>query len=168
MSRLVHDIEDAGRRVQAGTVIFDESSMLDTPSVYRVLAQLPAEVNLIFIGEPGQLPPIGPGLPFHTMVQASSIPSVTLDVVHRQDDATGIPAVASAVRTGKAVCLRRFDPNVALTPGVYLFPASNDDVAGKTIAAFRAMCGRVPAFGKTSSLHEMDVQIITQVKDGPA
>ncbi|TCR65769.1 AAA family ATPase [Rhizobium sp. BK376] len=168
LSRLVHDIEDAGRRIEAGTVIFDESSMLDTPSIYRVLAQLPIEVNLVFIGDPGQLPPIGPGLPFHTMVKASSIPSVTLDVVHRQADATGIPAVASAVRTGKAVGLRRFDPNVALTPGVYLFPASKDDVAGKTIAAFRAMCGRAPAYGKTAVLHEMDVQILTQVKNGPA
>ncbi|MDX0488527.1 AAA family ATPase [Sinorhizobium medicae] len=168
LSRLVHDIEDAGRRVEAGTVIFDESSMLDTPSIYRVLAQLPIEVNLIFIGDPGQLPPIGPGLPFHTMVKATGIPSVTLDIVHRQDDATGIPAVASAVRTGKAVGLQRFDPNVALTPGVYLFPASKDEVAAKTIAAFRAMCGRVPAFGKTAALHEMDVQILTQVKNGPA
>ncbi|MFC0808317.1 AAA family ATPase [Ensifer sp. P24N7] len=168
LSRLVHDIEDAGRRIEAGTVIFDESSMLDTPSIYRVLAQLPIEVNLIFIGDPGQLPPIGPGLPFHTMVEAKSIPSVTLDIVHRQDDATGIPAVASAVRTGKAVGLRRFDPNVALTPGVYLFPASKDDMAGKTIAAFRAMCGRVPAYGKTAALHEMDVQILTQVKNGLA
>ncbi|WP_301005169.1 AAA family ATPase, partial [Mesorhizobium sp.] len=44
LSRLVHDIEDAGRRVRGGTVIFDESSMLDTPSIYRVLTQLPAEV----------------------------------------------------------------------------------------------------------------------------
>lgn len=168
LSRLVHDIEDAGRRIEAGTVIFDESSMLDTPSIYRVLAQLPIEVNLIFIGDPGQLPPIGPGLPFHTMVNAVRIPSVTLDIVHRQDDATGIPAVASAVRTGKAVGLRRFDPNVALAPGVYLFPASKDDVTWKTVAAFRAMCGRVPANGKTAALHEMDVQILTQVKNGPA
>nr|WP_234895468.1 AAA family ATPase [Sinorhizobium meliloti] len=111
LSRLVHDIEDAGRRVRAGTV---RTSMLDTPSIYRVLVQLPAEVNLIFIGDPGQLPPIGPGLPFHMMVKAGSIPSVTLDIVHRQDDATGIPAVASAVRLGKSVALRRFDLDVAL------------------------------------------------------
>lgn len=168
LSRLVHDIENAGRRVQSGTVIFDESSMLDTPSIYRVLAQLPIEVNLIFIGDPGQLPPIGPGLPFHTMVKATRIPSVTLDVVHRQDDATGIPAVASAVRSGKSVALRRFDPNVALSPGVYLFPATKEDVAARTLAAFRAMCGRVPAYGRTAALHDMDVQILTQVKNGPA
>ncbi|OLP43819.1 AAA family ATPase [Rhizobium oryziradicis] len=168
LSKLVHEIEDAGRRVRAGTVIFDESSMLDTPSIYRVLAQLPIEVNLIFIGDPGQLPPIGPGLPFHTMVEASGIPSVILNVIHRQDEATGIPVVASAVRIGKAIDIRRFDPNVAMAPGIYIFPATNEDVAVKTMAAFRAMCGRVPAKGKTADLHDLDVQILTQVKNGPA
>ncbi len=168
LSRLIHDIEDAGRRIQAGTVIFDESSMLDTPSLYRVLVQLPVEMNLIFIGDPGQLPPIGPGLPFHTMVRSDSIPSVTLDVVHRQDDATGIPAVASAVRLGTSINLQQFDANVGLSPGVYLFPASKGDVATKTLAAFRAMCGPAPARGKTAVLHDLDVQILTQVKNGPA
>lgn len=168
LSKLVHEIEDAGRRVRAGTVIFDESSMLDTPSIYRVLAQLPIEVNLIFIGDPGQLPPIGPGLPFHTMVEASGIPSVILNMIHRQDEATGIPVVASAVRIGKAIDIRRFDPNVAMAPGIYIFPATNEDVAVKTMAAFRAMCGRVPAKGKTADLHDLDVQILTQVKNGPA
>jgi hypothetical protein len=54
------------------------------------------------------------------------IPAVTLDVVQRQDDTTGIPAVASAVPTGKAGGHRRFDPSVALTPRVYLFPASRE------------------------------------------
>lgn len=168
LSRLVHDIEDAGRKVRRGTVIFDESSMLDTPSLYRVLVQLPVEVNLIFIGDPGQLPPIGPGLPFHTMVKTKGIPSVTLDVVHRQDDTTGIPAVASSVRHGRAVALRRFDPNVALTPGVFLFPARKDDIAAKTLAALRAMCGPPPATGKTAMLHDLDVQLLTQVKNRPA
>lgn len=168
LSRLVHDIEDAGRGVRAGTIIFDESSMLDTPSIYRVLTQLPTEVNLIFIGDPGQLPPIGPGLPFHTMVKTTGIPSVTLDVVHRQDDATGIPAVAAAVRSGKAVDLRRFDPNLALSPGVYLFAAQKEEVAARTLAAFRAMCGQPPAYGRIAALHEKDVQILTQVKNGPA
>lgn len=33
---------NAGHRVRGGTVIFDESSMLDTPSVYRVLTYVAA------------------------------------------------------------------------------------------------------------------------------
>ncbi|WP_139813055.1 ATP-dependent DNA helicase [Ensifer aridi] len=41
-------------------------------------------------------------------------------------------------------------------------------MAGKTVAAFRAMCGRVPAYDRTAAQHEMDVQILTQVKNGPA
>ncbi|PIO96159.1 ATP-dependent DNA helicase [Pleomorphomonas carboxyditropha] len=168
LSRLVHDIENAGRKVRRGTVVFDESSMLDTPSLYRLLVQLPVEVNLIFIGDPGQLPPIGPGLPFHTMVKNSGIPSVALDVVHRQDDITGIPAVASSMRHGNTISLRRFDPNVALSPGIFLFPARKEDIAAKTLAVFRSMCGPVPAQGKTAILHGLDVQLLTQVKNGPA
>jgi exodeoxyribonuclease V alpha subunit len=168
LSRLVHDIEDAGRKVRDGTVIFDESSMLDTPSLYRILVQIPTEVNLIFIGDPGQLPPIGPGLPFHTMVKTDGIPSVTLDVVHRQDNITGIPAVASSVRRGDAINLRRFDPNIALSPGAFLFPARKEDVATKTLAVFRAMCGFAPTLGNTAKLHNLDVQLLTQVKNGTA
>jgi exodeoxyribonuclease V alpha subunit len=41
-------------------------------------------------------------------------------------------------------------------------------MAGKTLAVFRAMCGPVPAKGKTADLHNLDVQILTQVKNGPA
>ncbi len=43
--------------------------------------------------------------------------------------------------------------------------------AGRGFAAislFRAMCGRVPPYGKTATLHEMDVQILAQVKNGVA
>lgn len=54
------------------------------------------------------------------------------------------------------------------SPGVYLFPASKEDVAARTIAAFRAMCGPVHGNGKTAALHDLDVQILTQVKNGPA
>lgn len=168
LSRLVHEIENAGRRVQNGAIIFDESSMLDTPTLYRILTQVSVDANLIFVGDPGQLPPIGPGLPFHTMAATSDIPSVTLDVVHRQKETTGIPVVASSVRHGRAVELRRFDPNTPLSPGVFLWAATNDDVMAKTVAAFRAMCGPAPARGKTASLHNLDVQILTQVKNGPA
>ncbi|WP_204310201.1 AAA family ATPase, partial [Enterobacter cloacae] len=66
-------------------LIFDEASMLDAPSVYRILSRLPDEIALLFIGDPAQLPPIGPGLLLHRAVAATGIPMVELDVVHRQD-----------------------------------------------------------------------------------
>jgi exodeoxyribonuclease V alpha subunit len=168
LSRLIHEIENAGRRVRGGILIFDESSMLDTPSIYRVLSQIPEETNLIFIGDPSQLPPIGAGLPFHAMVNSETIPSVTLDIVHRQSADTGIPAVAASVSSGKPPRLRVFDPNAPMSTGVFLLAASADDIAAKTLAAFRAMCGPAPANGKTDVLHDLDVQILTQTRSGPA
>jgi exodeoxyribonuclease V alpha subunit len=79
-------------------VIVDEASMLDLPTAFRVLRHLPDGVRLLLVGDPAQLPPIGFGLVFHRLVQSSSIPLVELTEVHRQAAATGIPAIAAAIR----------------------------------------------------------------------
>lgn len=168
LSKLIHDIEVAGRRISRGTVIFDESSMLDTPSVYRILSQLPSEIDLLFVGDPAQLPPIGPGLPFHAMAASSALPRTVLDVVHRQNDATGIAAIAGAVRVGCVPQFGHFNANFPLQNGVHLVPASSADIAEKTMAIFRAMCGRPPRSGRTADLHSLDVQILAQTRLGPA
>jgi exodeoxyribonuclease V alpha subunit len=149
-------------------MIFDEASMLDTPSVYRILSQIPAEIDLVFIGDPAQLPPIGPGLLFQSMVASDAIPRVALDVIHRQAGQTGIPSAGAMIRAGSVPAFRTFDPNAPLAPGVCLVRAGPHDIATKTIDVFRSMCGPAPAPGQAERLHELDVQILTQTKNGPA
>lgn len=78
-------------------VVVDEASMLDVPTIYGILKALPDDVHLCFVGDPHQLPPIGPGLAFHAMAWSERIPKVELTQVHRQAAATGIPAVAEAL-----------------------------------------------------------------------
>ncbi len=79
-------------------VVVDEASMLDVPTMYGILKALPDNVHICFVGDPHQLPPIGPGLAFHAMAWSERIPKVELTAVHRQAAATGIPAVAEALR----------------------------------------------------------------------
>ncbi|WP_431276452.1 AAA family ATPase [Variovorax ureilyticus] len=79
-------------------VVIDEASMLDLPTLYRVLRFLPDGARLLLVGDPAQLPPIGFGLVFHRLVSSSLVPQTHLVQVHRQAESTGIPAVASAVR----------------------------------------------------------------------
>jgi exodeoxyribonuclease V alpha subunit len=43
-------------------VVVDEASMLDLPTMYRILRHLPEGCRLLLVGDPGQLPPIGFGL----------------------------------------------------------------------------------------------------------
>ncbi|WP_271565893.1 AAA family ATPase [Bradyrhizobium sp. CCBAU 11386] len=82
-------------------VVIDEASMLDLPTMYRILRSLPDGCRLLLVGDAGQLPPIQFGLVLHALVERNEIPSVELTRVYRQTEATGIPAVASAVRAGQ-------------------------------------------------------------------
>ena len=166
VARFLAGIESGRRKPKRGLVILDESSMLDVPSLYRMLVVLPPEVDLLFIGDPGQLPPIGPGLPFRRMIATGAIPKVELDVVHRQAEASGIPAVAAAIRNGHLPALPRFDPSRPFSRGVFLLPTIPDRTGAATITAFRAMVGSAPPPMRTSSLHDADVQILCPVKNG--
>jgi exodeoxyribonuclease V alpha subunit len=80
-------------------VVVDEASMLDLSTVYRILQFMPDGARLMLVGDAAQLPPIGFGLAFHRLVGNSKVPQVQLQTVHRQAASTGIPAVASDVRS---------------------------------------------------------------------
>lgn len=82
-------------------VVVDEASMLDVLTAHNVLLRIPNGARPILVGDPAQLPPIGPGLVFHALVQEAVLDPVIahLSIVHRQDHATGIPTVAAAIRS---------------------------------------------------------------------
>lgn len=166
LARFLRRLEAGGRPPRRGLAILDEASMLDVPSVYRTLVALPPEVDVLFVGDPGQLPPIGPGLPFHQMVRSLTIPKVTLDTIHRQTSATGIPGVAQAIREGRMPDLPRFDPARPLNPGVFVLPASRDTTGAAALSAFRAMVGPPPQSGALDALHELDIQVLCALKNG--
>ncbi|MEO3430146.1 AAA family ATPase [Pelagibius sp. CAU 1746] len=168
VARFLRELETGKRSLTHGLLIFDESSMLDVPSVYRVLAAVPQEVDLLFIGDPGQLPPIGPGLLFHRMVDSGVIPHVELDVIHRQSAATGIPAIAGAIRGGRLPDIPHFDPDRPTAPGVYLAPADTPAIGATTLAVFRALAGSPPPPLRTDALHSQDIQVLCPTKSGPA
>ncbi len=81
-------------------VVIDEASMLDVVSAFQILRKLPGHIKLILVGDPYQLPPIGPGLPFHTLVDDKRIPIARLTKVYRQSCDSGIPIIAEAIRGG--------------------------------------------------------------------
>lgn len=83
-------------------IVVDEMSMVDVILMYRLLRHIPSGVRLILVGDPSQLPPIGPGLVLHALAGLSSIPQTELKVVKRQSSASGIPQVAAAIRHHQA------------------------------------------------------------------
>lgn len=87
--------EDAPARA---VVVIDEASMVDLPSAYRVIRHLPPEYRIVLVGDPHQLPPVGPGLLLHELAHGENIPLVELTEVRRYGGA--IAKAAAAIRTG--------------------------------------------------------------------
>lgn len=97
--------------IEVGThtlVIVDEASMLDLPTLYRILFYLPDTAPLLLVGDVAQLPPIGFGLTLHRLVECGAIPKTELTRILRADEATGIPKTSSAIRRGEPVLLPRY------------------------------------------------------------
>ncbi|UIJ81945.1 AAA family ATPase [Rhizobium leguminosarum] len=89
-------------------VIIDEASMLDLPTLYRILFHLPKEARCLLVGDTAQLPPIGFGLTLHRLVLEKRIPKTELTRILRATESTGIPQVSVAIRGGVLPDLPRY------------------------------------------------------------
>lgn len=89
-------------------VVIDEASMIDLPTLYRLIRRI-GSARLLMVGDPAQLPPIGFGSTFHALIGHPAVESVVLDRVHRQTVASGIPTVSELIRQGELPVLRTFD-----------------------------------------------------------
>lgn len=147
---------DAGEIAFGSVVVVDESSMVDVLLMYRLLRHLPPGVRVILVGDPSQLPPIGPGLVLHALAGHPLIPQTTLTEVKRQSHESGIPKVAEAIRNhkvpkwedyhGKPV-LRKPQPlsqTGLFDRGVSFIPCTTKDLDAVTIRIYEELggCGR--------------------------
>lgn len=128
--------------------VVDESSMLDIILVYRLVRALPERVRLLLVGDPFQLPPIGPGLVFHVLADSRGVPQQELTQVHRQAEGSGIPAIAKEIRHGRAPS---FDSFGGSAQGVALVEAASRHISRTVIDVMRslAVCGEVQVLGVT-------------------
>jgi len=83
-------------------LVIDEASMVDLLSMFKLFAVLPKAARILFVGDSQQLPPVGPGLVFHSLIKPDIPVSVsTLSQVRRQDEASGILKFATSIRHGR-------------------------------------------------------------------
>ena len=129
-------------------VVIDESSMLDVVLVYRLMRTLPERTRLLLVGDPFQLPPIGPGLIFHVLANSRDVPRQELTEVHRQAAGSGIPAIANEVRCGRVPLFASFD---GAASGVALIETASRHISRTVIDIMRslAVCGEVQVLGVT-------------------
>ncbi len=95
---IVVSVNDSGGKF---TLIIDESSMIDLPTLYKLFTLFINNIAVIFVGDPQQLPPIGAGLILHTLVGINTISVSNLTVPQRFGADTGIAEYSSLIGLGK-------------------------------------------------------------------
>ena len=98
-----HDESDP---LKADTVIVDETSMVDITLMHGLLSALRPECRLILVGDPDQLPSVGPGNLFSDLIRSGVIPMVRLTEIFRQAAESAIVRSAHGVNRGELPDLR--------------------------------------------------------------
>lgn len=106
-------------------VILDEASMVDIVLMQALLAALPGGCRLVLVGDPHQLPSVGPGNLLSDLLRSQRLPTLRLTEIFRQAAASAIIRGARAVDQGDCPVLindpagdffflRRTDPEAAV------------------------------------------------------
>ncbi len=91
--------------LEANAVIVDEMSMVDLPLMRALLAALRPDCRLVMVGDPDQLPSVGPGNVFYDLIRSEVIPEVALTEIFRQARQSAIVRNAHQVNLGQRPCL---------------------------------------------------------------
>lgn len=90
-----------------GLIIVDETSMLDTWLACQLIRCVNPSATLLFVGDPDQLPSVGPGYVLHDVIESDVGASVELTEIHRQAQGSGIVKCAYQVNAGDTPDLDR-------------------------------------------------------------
>ena len=101
-----HDRDDP---LAADAVIVDETSMVDLPLMAALMDALRPECRLVLVGDPDQLPSVGPGCLFADLIRSGAVPTVRLTEVFRQAAQSAIIRNAHTVNRGELPDLRAND-----------------------------------------------------------
>ena len=99
-------VKDEDDPLKADAIIVDEMSMVDISLLSQLLRAIPKGKRLILVGDPDQLPPVGPGFPFSDMLRSDVLQAVRLTEIFRQAQESLIVMNAHRVNQGQMPELR--------------------------------------------------------------
>lgn len=92
--------EDTDREIEGRLIIIDEMSMVDTWLAHQLLKSVSSDVQVIFVGDQDQLPPVGPGQVLKDLLASKKVPTVELVDVYRQAEGSTIIELAHQIKKG--------------------------------------------------------------------
>ena len=87
--------------LEADAVIVDEMSMVDLPLMQALLEAVKPGCRLVMVGDPDQLPSVGPGNVLGDLLRSHAVAAVSLTEVFRQAERSAIIRNAHAVNGGR-------------------------------------------------------------------
>lgn len=148
---------DASNPISADMVVIDETSMLDVELAAALLSAIPDGAHLLLVGDPAQLPSIGPGRVLGDILAADRFPATELTTLYRQSAGGAIARLAAAVRGGELLAPDEADREVVVVPA-----------AGSDAAAHRVTQLVTDSIPRVFGLETDQIQVVTPVHRGPA
>ncbi|HEU5034578.1 MAG TPA: AAA family ATPase [Mycobacteriales bacterium] len=143
--------------LDADVVVVDEASMLDVELAAALLEACADGTHLLLVGDPAQLPSIGPGRVLGDVLDAAVVPAVELTELHRQAEGGTIARLAGAVRAGELPPVD--DP----TREVVVVRAARSDEAARRVV--QLVTDSIP---RALGIPSTEVQVVTPVHRGAA
>ena len=109
-------VRNEANPLKTDVVIVDEMSMVDVLLLHSLMQAIPDGTRLIFIGDPDQLPPVGPGFPFGDMLRSSCLPTVRLTEIFCQAQESLIVMNAHRVNNGEMPDLKNVKSDFFFLP----------------------------------------------------
>ena len=148
---------DASNPLKADAVIVDEMSMVDVLLLEKLMDAVPQNCRLILVGDPDQLPPVGPGFPFNDMLRSNMLPCVRLTEVFRQAQQSLIVVNAHRVNQGTYPELKNVKNDF------FFLPCRSEDAVAQTISELCSV--RLP---KNMGILPDQIQVLSPTKKGNA
>lgn len=92
-----------GKEVEGRLIIIDEMSMVDTWLAHQLLKALPNEIQILFVGDQDQLPPVGPGQVLKDLLDSEKVPVVELTEIYRQSEGSTIIEMAHMIKNSTMI-----------------------------------------------------------------
>jgi exodeoxyribonuclease V alpha subunit len=99
------------RPLDCDLLVVDETSMVDVPLMSHLLRAVPAQGNLLLVGDVDQLPSVGPGLVLRNLIESGVVPVARLTEVFRQAAGSRIITNAHRINQGRLPELPARDTN---------------------------------------------------------
>ncbi len=170
---------DQSNPLEADAVILDEASMVDIILMRALLAALPGGCRLVLVGDPHQLPSVGPGNVLSDLLRSERLPTLRLTEIFRQAAASAIIRNARTVDQGQTpplvndpradfFFLRRPDPAMAVETMVELCARRLPENMGIPADQIQVLTPTRKGLAGTASLNQLLQAAVNPPEEGKA